>query len=383
MKISRFVLTICACITIIASTGCGGVNNRSNQPINSPTPSSTTAATSRFIYGIITFETDNGYQGGSISSNGQVSPISTLSAPDAGLNQNIVPQIVADPKGRFLYALNVGTQHGFNFNPPGIVELQINRLTGALTPVPGGPLMFPEARDGLLAMEPSGRFLYQANAGNFDIYAIDQNTGRLTLASSSTAASLGNFIAISPDARFLFNANETSVESLAIGANGSLMVAQPPIPTGGSAAGLSGELLVSPDSRFLYVLNQTNLAVFSIGSAGMLSPVAGSPFTIDAGGTGLSITPDGKHLYIVFQNDSFSAKGYTFDPAAATLTPIPNASITDNVFSITIDASGGFAYVTENQALSTYRIDPATGSLTKISQAAQPIGDAQTMVVVQ
>jgi 6-phosphogluconolactonase (cycloisomerase 2 family) len=385
--------TFVFCIALTLFAGCGGVSASSGSqqtPTPTPTPSSPTptptpsASASHFIYGITVFETDTGYQGGSINSNtGQITPIATLPFASAGLGQNIVVQLISDPKTHFLYALNVGTGHAGEVNSPGIVELQINSQTGELTPIPGGPLVFQGlGRDGQLAIDHSGQFLYQPNAGAFDIYGINQSSGALTKLSSSTAASLGEFTAISPDGHFLFNAGDTSVESLSIDTGGNLTVVQSPIPTGGSAVGINGQVTVSPDNQFLYVLNQGSVAIFKIGSTGTLAPVVGSPFATDPGATGLSLAPDGRHLYIAFSNGGINTvKGFTFDATASTFTSIANAAITDNALTVTVDASGRFAYVTENRMLSTYSIDPTTGGLTKLSQTTQPVSQSSASMI--
>jgi 6-phosphogluconolactonase (cycloisomerase 2 family) len=339
------------------------------------------AAGSRFIFGITAFESTSGYQVGQIS-NGQVTPI----APDfndTGLGQNIVTQLIADPGGRFLYALNLGaSSFGITLGNPGIAEMQINNLTGALTRVPGSPLVFPSQQAGMLAIDRTGNFLYQPNAGVFDIYSINQNNGLLTKTSSSVAPSLGFFTVISADGRFLFNAGDQLVESLSIGIDGGLTLAQPPILTGGSAMGLAGQLAVSSDNKFLFVLNQGSIGIFNIGPAGTLIPVLGSPFATDAGGSGFSIAPDGRHLYVAFQTTSNFVQGFTFDPVASTFTPIAGATVTDNATTVTIDASGRFAYISESGQLVTYSIDPNTGALARVSQSAKPTSEGQQSMIV-
>ena len=341
---------------------------------------------SRFIFGITVFESSFGYQAGQIS-NGTVTPVA-IDFNDSGLGQNIVPQLIADPRGRFLYALNLGaSSFGIMFGTPGIAEMQINQQTGALTRVPGSPLVFPAEQAGLLAIDRSGQFLYQPNAALFDIYSINQSSGLLAKISTSTAASVGLFAVVSPDGRFLFNAGNQLVEALSIGSDGSLSVVQPPILTGGSAMGLAGQLAVSADSRFLFVLNQGSISVFNINTgniatAGTLTPVIGSPFSTDPGGSGFAVAPDGRHLYIAFQAATNFVKGFTFDPVANTLTPIAGAFIPDNALTVTMDASGKFAYISEAGRLVTYSIDPVTGALTRVSQAAKPTSEGpQSMIV--
>ncbi len=402
--------SVLSCVVLICLTGCAGGRltgatiqpTPSPSPTVSPTPSPFPSATptptpspsptptpipvgaaSRFIYGITVFESSFGYQAGQIN-NGTITPIADFN--DAGLGQNIVPQLIADPTGRFLYALNVGaSSFGITLGPPGIAEMQINNQTGALTRVPGSPLVFttPTPHDGMLAIDLSGRFLYQPSGGVFDIYSIDQSSGLLTKSSSSAVPSLGVFITISPDGRFMFNAGNQLVEALSIGSNGDLMLAQAPILTGGSAMGFDGQLAVSSDDKFLFVMNQGSMGIFNISPTGTLTPVIGSPFAMDAGAAGFSVAPDGRHLYVAFQSASGnSVKGFTFDPTANTLTPIPGASITDNALTVTIDNSGRFAYVSEAGQLVTYSIDPITGALTRFSQASKPISEGQQSMVV-
>jgi 6-phosphogluconolactonase (cycloisomerase 2 family) len=347
-----------------------------------PTPSPTPAvAASRFIYGITVFESDTGYEGGSISGSGTVTPIAAFN--NSSLGQNIVPQLLADPTGHFLYALNLGaSSFGNTIGHPGIEELAINQQTGTLSEIPGSPLIFPQQRPGLLAINPAGKLLFQPDAGVFDVYAINPATGLLTHRSSSTAASLGAFTAFSPDGRFLFDAGNNDVEALSVDSSGNLTVVQPPIPTGGTAPGEAGQLAASPDGKFLYVLNQGSIGIFSVSAGGTLAPVVGSPFATMAGGAGFALTPDGKHLYVNFQGSANTVQGFTFDPAASTLTPIANA-VVNNASSITVDGSGKFAYITQGSALTTFAIDPATGGLTQVSQSPQPLSDTpQSMVAV-
>jgi 6-phosphogluconolactonase (cycloisomerase 2 family) len=348
-----------------------------------PTPAATTP--SSFIFGIVAFESDVGYAGGRINSTtGQVTSVGTP-FDDSGLGQNIVIQLISDPQGRFLYSLNLGaSSFGIQFGTPGIAEMKINRPGGTISNIQGGPLVFNSQLLGQLAIDKTGQFLYESDNGSFDIYAIDQTTGLLTPTTTPiTANSIGDFSTLSPDGRFLFNASDTAVETLSVDASGDLAVIQPPVPTGGAASGTVGQLLVSPDNQFLYVLNQGSISIFGIGANGALTPVVGSPFSTDQDETGFAITPDGKFLYVAFDvNNSNFVKGFAFDPATSTFTPIPGAVINDNAATVTVDGSGKFAYISENFKLSTYSIDQANGNLTLVSQTALPASDTTLSMVV-
>lgn len=384
-----FFVVVSLCIALTVLTGCSSLNGSSNpQPTPSPTPGASpspspsptpAAAVSRFIYGITVFESDTGYEGGTINSAGKVTPLAPFN--NSLLGQNIVPQLIAHPSGRFLYSLNLGaSSFGMMFGTPGIAELAINQQTGTLTPIPGGPVVFPVSREGILAINPAGTLLFQPDAGVFDVYSINPSSGLLTLVSTSTAASPGNFTAFSPDGRFLFNSGPSDVETLSVDAGGNLIVVQAPIPTGGLAPGLAGQLAVSPDGKLLYVLNQGSIGIFNVSASGTLAPVAGSPFATPDGAAGFALTPDGKRLYVSFQSTANSVQGFTFDPAASTLTPIANALV-NNAASVAVDGSGKFAYISQGSALTTFAIDPASGSLTQVSQSPQPLSDTPQSIV--
>jgi 6-phosphogluconolactonase (cycloisomerase 2 family) len=141
--------------------------------------------------------------------------------------------------------------------------------------------------------------------------------------------------------------------------------------------------VVSADSRFLYVANsiEGTVAVFSIGSNGALTLMAGSPFAADMEAAGMSLSPDGKFLYIASQNAIENhVKGFAVNPVAGTFAAIAGATVA-NATSINVDGSGKFAYVSQAQ-LVTFSIDPVTGALTPASQAAQPLSDIPSDVVL-
>lgn len=347
----------------------------------SPTPTPVVLTPSRFIYGVIDFEAEGGFFGGQINSaNGQVTPAAGSPAANP-LGQNIVFQMVADPKGRFVYALNLGaSSFGIQFGQIGIAGYQITRSNGRLTPTPG-QIIFPAQRLGLMAIDGTGRFLYQPNGSGIDVYSINQTTGQLSIMPFTVPApSVGTFSAASADGRFLFNAGNGLVEVFGINqSTGQLANALTPATTGGSA----GPMAVSADTRFLYVANpvQGTVAAYLIGVNGALTPVSGSPFPTDLFAAGMSLSPDGRFLYITFQNGVEShVKGYAVSPLAGSFTPIPGATVA-NANSINVDGSGRFAYVAQIQ-LSTFKIDPATGALTLVSQAAQPVTDVPTDIVL-
>ena len=293
-------------------------------------------------------------------------------------------QAVADPQGRFVYTLEVGASaFGNPIGSPGIGEFKINQGSGALNRVQGSPVLFTQRNDNFLAIEGTGRFLYEPNGNppntGFDVYAIDQNTGALTrTTSSSNVPPVGANSIASRDGKFLFNNGNGLVESFSINTqNGQLAAIGSPVSTGGSG----GAMALDENGKFLYIANRTEgmVAVFSVNQSGMLAPV-GSPFSTGAAGIFFAtLTPDGKFLYLVFSNAAGqSVKGFAVNPSAGKFTAIQGGEI-NNANTITIDSSGKFAYITlatsTNFVLASYSVDPVTGALTQVSQAPGPVSD--------
>jgi DNA-binding beta-propeller fold protein YncE len=85
-----------------------------------------------------------------------------------------------DPLGRFLYVGN-----GFD-----ISGFSINTSTGALSMLAGFPFSQSPLSPGYPVVDPSGQFLYVANAANNTVsaYAINQTTGVLTAVPGSPFA---------------------------------------------------------------------------------------------------------------------------------------------------------------------------------------------------
>lgn len=390
----RFAWVALCLASLMILAGCGGGSGKQASSGSSPTPSPTpgapnptpspspnpspspTLTASRFVYAIIDFEASGGYFGGSINrATGQVTPVPGTPTANA-LGQNIVLQVLPDPQGRFVYSLNEGaSSFGNQFGQIGIGSYKINQSNGALTAITNGAVIFPAVRDGLMAIDGSGHFLYQPDSGTVDTYSINQASGSLTLLPGQPAAvPVGNFSAASADGHFILNEGNGMIESFSINnSNGQLSLTAPPVPTGGSG----GPMIVSADSRFVYAANSSEgtVAVFNIGPAGVLAPVAGSPFPVDTQAAGVSLSPDGRFLYMAFGSpDTGHVKGWAVNPAAGTFTPIAGVNIA-NANTVNVDGLGKFAYVSQS-ALVTYKIDANTGALTQVSQAPQPWSDA-------
>jgi 6-phosphogluconolactonase (cycloisomerase 2 family) len=340
------------------------------------------------IYGTPGFESGS-VQAGRINSEGTVSAVAG-SPFDEGVGQSDIIQIITDNRGRFVYVLNQAAgAFGVPLGISGICGFSIDQNTGALTKLPGSPIVFPANNSNKMVLDGAGHFLFQPNGRNgnpstgFDVYAVDQSTGRLTKTmQNSNAAPVGSFTAASRDGRFVFNAGNGMAEVFVIDQpTGHLTLIAGPASTSGSA----GPMAVTSGGDFLYVANQREgtVAVFAIGETGTLTPVAGSPFPVDTGAGFLALTPDAKFLYVQAHPapGNNTVKGYAVSPAEATFKPIAGA-VLQGVTTVAVDSSGKFAYISEIGDLFTYAIDPQTGALTQVAHTTGPSSDDEQDMVI-
>jgi 6-phosphogluconolactonase len=190
----------------------------------------------------------------------------------------------------FLYASNGASNDvsGFSINP----------LTGNLTPLPGSPYSTGAAigfliGDISLAATPDGKYLMAGNSAsdNISVYQIAAN-GTLSLIPGSPflASRRVNTIKVSPDGKLLAVALTTDLNEVAVGGvllyrietNGSLTL----IPNSrisrrfitGVEFHCAGTLLFVAEASMTTTVN-----VFRIDQGGGLTPIPGSPFTVNSG----------------------------------------------------------------------------------------------------
>jgi 6-phosphogluconolactonase (cycloisomerase 2 family) len=229
-----------------------------------------------------------------IGSNGSGGDISVYSIDSGSGDLTEVPgspfaanadptSIVFTHSGKFVYVTNpvIGTVTGFVFDPTAAT---------ILTQLPSSPI-FSGQGAGALAVDGSDSFLYVANfsdpnpllstQGNISGFAIDPNTGALTLIPGSPfTSSVGN----NPSA-----------------------------------------ITVDPSGRFVYAAtagSSFSIWCFSITSpTGQLSAVTNSPFSLSAGGQFALFDPSGNYLYIGNQAGN-GVSGYTYNPSTGAPTVI-------------------------------------------------------------
>ncbi|HEY4974475.1 MAG TPA: beta-propeller fold lactonase family protein, partial [Steroidobacteraceae bacterium] len=142
-----------------------------------------------------------GYTFNSAPGSGDLTQFSTWQVPTG----NAPVWVTVDALDRFVYASNSqdGTVSGWTIG-----------AGGALTAITGSPFgagFTAGAQTGVIAIDPSGRYLYVTDTANdqLDAFTLDQTTGALTpMAGSPFAVGNGAFgVAIDPSAQFLYVSN--------------------------------------------------------------------------------------------------------------------------------------------------------------------------------
>jgi len=211
------------------------------------------------------------------------------------------------------------------------------------------------------------------------VFREDPFSGVLTQLSESpyTVGSGAQSLVIHPSGKFLYVANsgqgENDVSLFDINSDGTVTEVTPRTSVG------TLPFLLAMDSAgsYLYVANalSNNISVFSIdASQGTLSPVTGSPFSINLSPKNMQLAPSGKFLYVSAPSQPtgvvavFSVNAGVLSLVGFTLTADNNPS------GLAIDPSGSFLYTANATAssISIYSI-ASTGLLTQVPQS--PLAD--------
>jgi len=238
--------------------------------------------------------------------------------------------VTIDPSGKFAYAANRSSNNVSAFTID---------AAGSLTPVAGSPFRAgTDAVSGLgsisVVVDPSGKFVYVANLGGFDLptanpgnvsaFTIEPSTGVLSAVPGSPFAAGTNpaFVTVDPSGQFVYVANETSndVSVFRIDAGGVLAaIATVPITEGSTPI----RVALDPTGKFAYVANRNsaNVSAFTVEPTGQLTRVMGSPYITGQGPFSVTLDPAGQFAYTADQT-SDTITGFTIDPATGALTAL-------------------------------------------------------------
>lgn len=228
-----------------------------------------------------------------------------------------------------------------------------------------------------VVIHPSGKILYVANAGQNenDVSLFDINSdGTVTEVTPRTpTGTLPIVMAMDPAGNYLYVANVASNNLSVYSINTKTNTSSNPLgqltPVTGSPFSINlapKNMQVSPSGKFLFISapgQATGLvAVFSL-NAGAPTLVSSSP-TPDNDPSGLAIDPKGLYLYTANATQS-SISIYSI-AASGTLTQVPQSPLADNEqhpVAVLVDPAGAFLYVANQGSgnISSYSITSGTG----------------------
>jgi 6-phosphogluconolactonase (cycloisomerase 2 family) len=255
----------------------------------------------------------------------------------------------------------------------------VNNTTGVLTAVFGSPFT---AGTHPQAMASDGTYLYVANAGSNNVfhYAIDTNTGALAPAGLPFGAGKNpTSIVLVPGlaSLYLYVANHGGSNDIsAINVSDDTGVPGSRFPAGGNPLSLA----VGAGGKFLYSANpdatKPSISGFSIDPAsGALTQLSGSPFPLPVSQY-MATDQTGAYLYVT---TGTNIVGYAIDATTGALTALAGFPVAAgaNAYSITVDPSNRFLYVTNDGAatVSGFTLDASTGALTSMAGPPFPAGN--------
>jgi 6-phosphogluconolactonase (cycloisomerase 2 family) len=303
-----------------------------------------------------------------------------------------------DPAGRFLYIANQGlctVANGCSQSLTSMGSISAFSLdaAGVPTALPGLTAVTPQPYQ--VSVDPSGRFLYQANVAANEVtsYSIDQTTGALTkLQAGGTSRSgaqpvfIGAFVSPTNSAPFTFSPKFAYVPNVADNSistyssdptTGKLSAVGTPLPSGVApqavAASFRGDFAFVASAGATPMTTAGTVSAYAINAAtGALSGSGGSLPT-GKGPSSLATDRSGRFLYVANTFDA-TISSYNVDPTNGALTAngAPTPVAFGNPIGVVVDPTGQNLYALGVDSVEFFEIDATTGAITP-SQGEYPL----------
>ena len=250
----------------------------------------------------------------------------------------------------------------------GVFAYRINNKTGAPTTVFSAPFLLGRSPASIV-ISPSGNVAYVSNEldNTISLLKIDASSGALSevLPRTTVAGLSPSSMVMDPAGSFLYVAEQgtNDVASYSIGSDGSLKL----VSTASLGSSPSDMVLSSSgDLLFVAVPTFSKINAFTI-SAGMLTPTAGSPFSVPNGVISVALNPADNFLYAP-NPAANTISGFSILPGGVlsqlSNSPYGNTNLKTPVASA-VHATGKFLYVANFASTSISEFNVAgTGDLT-------------------
>jgi DNA-binding beta-propeller fold protein YncE len=226
-----------------------------------------------------------------ISTTGALTPMTTPTVPTGSFPASIV---ISPNGGKYAYVANFACAGPGCAATQGTISQYTVGTNGALTPMSPATVNTgsPTSRPNSLIVDPTGAYLYVANAGDgtvshFNIGA----SGTLTFVGTVNAGTFPFSVTVDPQGRYAYVANTGSVPNSPVVAGtisqysiGPATGVLTPIGAGSVVAGLGvSSVTVDPTGTYAYATNrgESSLSQYTIGVNGALTPM--TPTTVPAG----------------------------------------------------------------------------------------------------
>ncbi len=281
--------------------------------------------------------------------------------------------------------------------------VKVDPGTHEITPLPGQtfhtlPLFATEGDccPNTVAVDAAGKFAYVGglNDGSIHVYSVDQSSGtwaEISPSNSQPASGGGPVytVVMHPTNKFLYESQRGSsfVNIWTRNQNSGLISpnAGSPFETGA----LTSSVSVSADGKFLFVpqYETSHVSVYAVNADGTLAAIAGSPLTAGNAPSRVVADPHDRFIFVLnsggYNGGPASVQSFTLDQKTGAIHEVANSTFTVyQVGEIRVDANGKFLYAVGGQTMA-WSIDQTTGALTPVAGSPFKIAASDALIVAQ
>jgi 6-phosphogluconolactonase (cycloisomerase 2 family) len=243
------------------------------------------------------------------------------------------PTMLGTSTGPTLLAFDTGGQNAYILSPAAstLTAYALDANTGMVTSA--GGISFPAGTAPVaISVADSGRFVFGIRNATVESYQSHPGTVATPILNPPTVSATADALAVHPSGRFVYVANADAsgtIQTFSVTTAGHQAGT---LAGGGSTAtgSMPASVAIDPTGRFLYTANSgsNDISGFSVDeTTGALTPLGGGP--VATGHHPISATVDysGRFLFVVSDTDA-SVSTYTIDPSSGALAPVSPATIT-------------------------------------------------------